>query len=133
MLLNLNEPCPVDPDLLADPSQLDSILETIDDYRRACRYVGTFVVSLALLVEPLRLYREATIDRPELKQPKIEQQISVESYKTLSRFRNTIFHVPDERTDYGKASLALFEENLSPGGYREIILGLQEFYLNNLD
>ena len=130
MLLNLREPISFEPDLVAGNSQSDPILNTVEDYRRACRFVSPFVVSLALLVEPLRLYREATIDRPELKQKRIEQQLEGDFYQILSRFRNTIFHVPDERTDYHKASLTLFK-NLQQGGNREIILGLQDFYLSS--
>ena len=131
MLLNLREPYPFDLNQLGDISQSVPILESVEDYRRACRSTSPFMVSLALLVEPLRLYLEATIANPELKRQKIEEQLGGDFYQMLLRFRNTIFHVPDERTNYHKAAVALFE-NLQPGGNRELILGLQEFYMSSL-
>lgn len=131
MLLNLREPCPFDLNLVGDDSQSIPLLESVEDYRRACRFTSPFVVSLSLLVEPLRLYQEATIAKPELKQQEIEEQFEGDFYQSLLRFRNTIFHVPDERTDYHKAAIALFEK-LQPGGNRKIILGLQDFYINTL-
>lgn len=131
MLLNLREPCPFDLNQLGDISQSVQLLETVEDYRRACRSTSPFMVSLALLVEPLRLYLEATIANPELKRQDIEEQLGGDFYQMLLRFRNTIFHVPDERTNYHKAAVALFE-SLRPGGNREIIFGLQDFYMNSL-
>ena len=126
MLLNLNEPCPYDPDAVAHTLQSDTLLKSVEDCRRAQRFTSPFVVSLALLVEPLRLYREATVNRPELRQQIIEQQIEGDLYNTLSLFRNTIFHVPDQRTDYHKMAVALFQD-LPPGSNRELIWSYPAF------
>ena len=50
---------------------------------------------------------------------------------TYSRFRNAVFHVPDDRTDYFKADEEFHSKSPSLSDYRGIIDGLFKFYLSN--
>ena len=105
-------------------------LETAEDYTRTELHMSPHIVSLALLAEPLRLYKQATSDRHELRREVIEQRISGDSLAPFLRMRNVVFHVPDDRTDFFKAELDFFDKASSLGeDYREVIGSLLSFYL----
>ena len=94
--------CPVDPS--TDPSidieqfyRADTIPKTAQEQenRRAL-----LRVSLALLHEPLRLYKEATQDSPSLRAPKLEDFVHSESkFGVLKALRKSVFHVPRDNLD----------------------------------
>ena len=107
-------------------------LKTIDDYRRAELRTSPFIVAQALLAEPLRLYKQITSDRPELKREEIEQRVRGEVLATLLRLRNVVFHVPDDRTDLLKAESNFLRKASAMGDYREIFGGLWRFYIPDL-
>ena len=107
-------------------------LESVDDYRRIELRLSPHIVSLALLAEPMRLYKQATSDRHDLRCDVIEQRISGDALATLIRMRNVVFHVPDDRTDFFKTELAVFDKASSLGNdYREVIGSLLSFYLRD--
>ena len=107
-------------------------LESVEDYRRTELHLSPYIVSLALLAEPMRLYKQATSDRHDLRRDVIEQRISGDALATFIRMRNVVFHVPDDRTDFFKNELAFFDKASSLGDdYREVIGSLLSFYLRD--
>ena len=105
-------------------------LETPEDYLRTELLIASSMVSLALLAEPLRLYKQATSDRPDLRREEIERRIQGDALDTFARLRNVVFHVPDERTDLSKAETDFFDKASSLGDdYPEVIASLLSFYL----
>ncbi len=104
-------------------------LETVRDYRQAELRTSPSIVASALLAEPLREYEQVISDRPELKRREIEERITKDSLATFSRFRNAVFHVPDDRTDFLKADEEFHSKSPPLIDYRGIIDGLFKFYL----
>ena len=90
-----------------------------------------FLVSLALLYEPLRLYKKASAETSELKDVDLEHRIGKEALNSFSRFRNTVFHVPDNRTDAPRVEDEFYENAPTLFDYREIIGGLLRFFLSD--
>ncbi len=119
-------------DLIRDFVRQMAPLETLADFQRVELLVSPGMVSLALLAEPLRLYRQATSVRPELKQEVIEQRINGDALAKFLRMRNVVFHVPDDRTDLFKSEREFFDKASSLGNdYREVIGSLLRFYLRD--
>ena len=106
-------------------------LDTPEDYKRTELQLSPHIVSLALLAEPLRLYKRATSERPDLGREVIEQRISGDSLAAFLRMRNVVFHVPDNRTNMLQAELDFFEKGAPLGDYREVIVSLLSFYLRD--
>ena len=121
-----------DDDLRREFVQRAFPLETVGDYQRAVLRTSPFIVAQALLAEPLRLYKQITSDRPELKREEIEQRVIGEVLATLLRLRNVVFHVPDDRTDMLKAEKDFHRKASAMGDYREIFGGLWRFYMPDL-
>ena len=106
-------------------------LETVKDYQQAEVRTSPGIVSLALLAEPLRVYKQVTSERHDLRREEIEQRIGGGALATFSRLRNTVFHVPDDRIDLLKAESEFHRRASSLYDYREIIGSLLKFYLRN--
>ena len=121
-----------DEDLRRELLQHMSPRETLEDYKQMELLAAPHIISLALLAEPLRLYKQVTSDRHELRREVIEQRISGDALATFLRMRNVVFHVPDDRTDLLKSERDFFDKASSLGGdYREVIGGLLSFYLRD--
>ena len=103
--------------------------ETAGDYQRAEVRISPSIVALALLGEPLRLYRQATLYNPKLNREEIDRRIQGDALETFARLRNVVFHVPDERTDMLEAESDLFDKASSLTDYRELIGSLLSFYM----
>ena len=94
--------CPVDPS--TDPSidieqfyRTDTIPKTVQEQenRRAL-----LRVTLALLHEPLRLYKEAARKSPSLRVPELDEFVHSESkFGVLKAVRKSVFHVPRDNLD----------------------------------
>ena len=103
--------------------------ETAEDYQRAEVRISPGIVALALLAEPLRLYKQVTLDKPELSREEVDRRIQGDALETFARLRNIVFHVPDERTDMLEAESDFFDKASSLMDYRELIGSLLSFYL----
>ena len=103
--------------------------ETAEDYQRAEVRISPGIVALALLAEPLRLYKQVTLDKPELSREEVDRRIQGDALETFARLRNVVFHVPDERTDMLQAESDVFDKASSLVDYRELIGSLLSFYL----
>ena len=94
--------CPVDPstDLSIDIEQfyrVDTIPKTVQDQENRKALLR---VSLALLHEPLRLYKEATQESPSLRVPKLDEFVRSDSkIGVLKALRKSVFHVPRDNLD----------------------------------
>ena len=106
-------------------------LETVEDYRQAELRTSPSIVATALLAEPLREYKRVIAEKPALKRREMEKLVVGDSLATFSRFRNAVFHVPDERTDFLKADDEFHSKSPSLSDYRVIIDGLFKFYLRS--
>ena len=105
--------------------------ETAEDYQRAEVRISPGIVALVLLAEPLRLYKQATLDNPKLSREGIDRRIQGDALDTFARLRNIVFHVPDERTDMLKTESDFFDKASSLMDYRELIGSLLTFYLRD--
>ena len=105
--------------LLPNPRRLESMT----NYKQLTIKAAPFLVSLALLNEPLRLYKEASAKRSELKDVDLEHRIGKEALNSFSRFRNTVFHVPDNRTDAPRAEDEFYENASALLDYRKLLVG----------
>ena len=86
-------------------------------------------VALALLAEPLRIYRQAAIAVPELSHASLDRFVANESvHRALVEYRNMMFHVPQKRVD-----LYRVETDLLSGGPdfypKHLIRPLIDFYM----
>ena len=94
--------CPVDPstDLSIDIEQfyrVDTIPKTVQDQENRKALLR---VSLALLHEPLRLYKEAAQESPLLRVPKLDEFVRSDSkFGVLKALRKSVFHVPRDNLD----------------------------------
>ena len=116
-------------DLLEEFVRQAAPLETAEDYQRVEVRISPGIVALALLAEPLRLYKQATLDKHELRREEIDRRIQGDALETFARLRNVVFHVPDERTDMLEAESDFFDKASSLMDYRELIGSLLSFYL----
>ena len=105
-------------------------LETGEDYQQAELRTSPSIVASALLGEPICEYQRVS-HRPELRHSEIDERITGDALATYSRFRNAVFHVPDDRTDFFKASEEFHGKSPFLSDYRELVGGLFKFYLRN--
>ncbi len=67
-------------------------------------------VALALLYEPLRMYKTAAEQNPSISVRKIDDYLSVrDRLETLRNFRNSVFHVWNGETDPGSVDPSMVE------------------------
>lgn len=102
---------------------------TSDEMNLVRSYASHVFVSKALLDDPFRIYRQVTSRHPELKVEGIESRLTADAMKSFHKFRNIVFHVPDERADHFEAELALYENATSLMEPR-LIGDLLKFYLS---
>ena len=94
--------CPVDPstDLSIDIEQFyraDTIPKTVQEQENRKALLR---VSLALLHEPLRLYKDAAQESPTLRVVELDNFVHSESkFGVLSALRKSVFHVPRDNLD----------------------------------
>ena len=106
-------------------------IETVEDLRQAEVGTAPGVVALALIAEPLRLYRQITSTRNELRRDGIERLMGKDTLEPVSRFRNVVFHVPDDRTEASRAESEVFVRSSLLDDYRAFIGDLFAFYLRD--
>ena len=85
-------------------------------------------VALALLAEPLRVYRQLTRQQPELMRPEIDNDNLDETLKVFGGLRNTIFHVSHGQADFFEADRVMAHASTSHGDYLNIVAGLMQFF-----
>ena len=94
--------CPVDPstDLSIDIEQFyraDTMPQTVQEQENRKALLR---VSLALLHEPLRLYKEAAEESPSVRVAELEDFVHSESkFGVLRALRKSVFHVPRDNLD----------------------------------
>ena len=107
-------------------------IEIMRNFHRFEMLTSPFIVSLALLSEPLRLYKQAASGRPELKREEIERYIVGEALTVFSRFRNIVFHVADDGINPDEVEQEFHRKASALGNhYHKIIGGLLRFYLKD--
>ena len=94
--------CPVDPstDLSIDIEQFyraDKVPKTVQEQENRHALLR---VTLALLHEPLRLYKEASGEAPSLRVPELDEFVHCDSkFGVLEALRKSVFHVPRDHLD----------------------------------
>ena len=94
--------CPVDPstDLSIDIEQFyraDKVPNTVQEQENRHALLR---VTLALLHEPLRLYKEAFGEAPSLRVPELDEFVHCDSkFGVLEALRKSVFHVPRDHLD----------------------------------
>ncbi len=85
-------------------------------------------IALALLAEPLRIYRDLIRDTPELGREEIDSDTLDEAERVLRGFRSTIFHVPQGQADMFVANAELADAPINQGKYLDLVAGLTRFF-----
>ena len=91
--------------------------------------VSPYTVALALLAEPLRIHNADGPRSHDSGCDELDALSSDASLRTLSRLRNTVFHVPHQGADLFGASEDLWHSSLSHGEYIKIVDGLLGFFI----
>ena len=102
--------CPVDPS--KDPSidieqffRADKAPNAVQEHENQQALLR---VTLALLYEPLRLYKEVAEPKPLLRVPELDVFAHSESkFATLEKLRNSVFHVPRDSVDLDSRNVQL--------------------------
>ena len=114
---------PVEYDLFHEESQPST-------FQQAMNQGALLRVGASLLFEPLRIYRQAVEEAPELRHDGIEEQAGEESvYSALKYFRNVVFHVASDDIDPDDVERKLtdvFDQFEPP----ELLRHLVAFYLS---
>ena len=108
--------CPVDPS--TDPSidveqfyRADKVPKTVQEQENRHALLR---VTLALLHEPLRLYKEASAKVPSLRVPELDDFVHSDSkFGVLEALRKSVFHVPRGHLDAGSGDERLRSLSLS--------------------
>ena len=72
--------------------------------------LSPYLVAIALLPELLRLYRQVVDSRPDLARGEIDGVLSEDAFMALSRFRNVVFHVARNPSDFDQALRGCLEQ-----------------------
>ena len=102
---------------------------TLREIVTVATWVSPSIVALALLADPLRVYRSVIVAKPELSIVELCSLATDDNLAKLFAWRNTVFHVPDKRiaNPYRLAKQLL---DISPyDKFRELISGLWRFFL----
>ena len=103
--------------------------ETWEDHVSEERGTSPGMVALALLADPLRMYRNVVLARPKLRVNGVDRVASKTNIKKFFAWRNTVFHVADSRvSDPERIELEMLHTSL-PDSYRDIVSGLCRFFL----
>ena len=87
-----------------------------------------FSIALALLAEPLRIYRQVIRDAPELSRDEIDSGTLDQAERVLRRLRNTIFHVPRGQIDIFDANTELAHAPISHGDFLNLVAAMTYFW-----
>ena len=102
--------------------------DTDAELRKAMLEVAPSSIALALLAEPLRIYRELIQKNPELSRGEIDRDTLDEAERVFRELRRTIFHVPHGELDLFEANEQLAHAAVSHGDYLHIVAGLTYFF-----
>ena len=117
-----------DEELWQEASRLSIPTEPDGDLEQAILESTPYRVALALLAEPLRVYRQLTRQRPELMRQAIDNDNLDETLKVFAGLRNTIFHVPYGQEDFFEADTVMAHASTSHGDYLTIVAELVQFF-----
>ena len=102
---------------------------TPEDVAAAARATSPGVVALALLADPLRVYRSVISKHPELNVTELHQAATDEWVTKFSEWRNIVFHVPDTRVGNQYRLASEFLQTSPDELYKDLISGLWRFFL----
>ena len=89
-------------------------------------------VALALLYEPLRMYKTAAEKNPSISVRKIDDYLSVrDRLETLKNFRNSVFHVWNGETDPGSVDPSMVETYTDNAFDLSVFSELLRFFLQD--
>ena len=114
---------------LEDWPSLFPMPTTMDELREAEIGTAPGMVALALLADPLRLYRSAISAHPELQIPELQHLATANKVKQLLAWRNTVFHVPDARAAHPYRIETEFLEKFPLDPFKDLVSGLWRFFL----
>ena len=100
-----------------------------EDIAAAQRGSSPGMVALALLADPLRMYRRAILANPELSVPDLSRVATNDKIAKLFTWRNTVFHVPDTRVRNPRRLENQLMDTAPHEYYRDLISGLWRFFL----
>ena len=98
------------------------------EWERAMLETAPFSIALALLAEPLRIYRDVIRNTPELSRNEIDSDTLDQAEEALRKLRNTIFHVPRGQTDTFDADTELAHAPISHGDFLNLVAAMTYFW-----
>ena len=102
---------------------------TPEDIATAQRSTSPGMVALALLSDPLRVYRQVISAHPGLSVPELHRVATEDIVAKLSAWRNTVFHVPDTRVGDVYRREHQFQETFPYDYLKDLVSGLWRFFL----
>ena len=87
------------------------------------------MVALAMLADPIRMYRSIVSASPELTVAELGGVATTDRVAKLSAWRNTVFHVPDRRLGNPGRLEDQFLETSPIDSYTDLVSGLWRFFL----